>query len=106
MDGVVVSERCADCINHKDTPIEVILNWKDNSAESRTREILELAKKNKWNRVGTIAYGNNEHRGILTVLDEWNEDYPKVIKIFFMESDDFNDLKSMFEKIEEDLCIV
>lgn len=97
LDGIVVSPRCLKLIKKLNSnikaDIEVIYSdWRCNTTECFTMKILQTAKENRWKIVGTAAYGNGEHKEIFEILDNWKYDYPKVIRIFYMDSDDFNDI--------------
>lgn len=107
LDGLIISGACwlsfrpSDEMRQKIIRKKVITisRWKGDIASSRTEKILKEAKKNKWDTVGTIAYGNGIHEGILQVLDSWKDTYPKQIRIFYLYPNDFNDIKPKFKKI-------
>lgn len=104
LDGIIVSKRCLyliETINNKAvTNVEVCYGWKYNTSIYFTKRILEIAKENKWNIVGTTAYGNRKHEEILSVLNDWREEYPKIVRIFYLDSDDFDDVKGKFKRRE------
>lgn len=54
-----------------------------------TRLVLSLARRNRWEEVGTIAYGNGDHRGVLKVAEEREEAYPRRLRIFYLGGGDF-----------------
>ncbi|WP_153015917.1 hypothetical protein [Methanofollis ethanolicus] len=54
--------------------------------------MLSLARRNQWEEVGTIAYGNGDHRGILEVAEGWEDAYPRRLRIFYLEVGDFADV--------------
>jgi hypothetical protein len=39
-----------------------------------------------------IAYGNEDHRGILGAVKEWEEAYPRRLRIFYLEAGYFADV--------------
>ena len=77
----------------------MIYDWKGQNSKHLTEKIIKIAKKKRWNIVGTVAYGNNKHTEILNVLNESKGDYPKFIRLFYLDSDDFYDIKSEFKRV-------
>jgi hypothetical protein len=104
IDGDIVSIRCFDLIQ-KLTPdikaeVEVIYSdWRDNTTQRFTKRILQVAKERKWKIVGTTAYGNGMHEDIFSILDNWKEDYPEALRIFYLDSNDFSDIKYKMEEV-------
>jgi len=102
IDGVVVSRRCRDQLDELCEIIpqhKVIRGWHSRTEDEEyfTRNILEWAADNQLSTVGTIAYGQGEHEGILTVLNSWAKTYPQHVRIFFFDEEDFQDIRSNFE---------
>jgi hypothetical protein len=107
LDGIVVGKRCIDLIkklvyNDKNIDEKIFAelgDWRYNDSKHFTKKILSISNENKWKVVGTVAYGNEKHEDILSVLNEWNGDYPKYIRIFYFDLNDFNDIKQKLKKM-------
>lgn len=102
LDGVVVSRRCKDQLDElcEFTPQQqVIRGWHSRTEDEEyfTRYVLEWAADNQLSTVGTIAYGQGEHEGVLKVLNRWAKAYPQRVRIFFFDEGDFQDIRSNFE---------
>ena len=76
----------------------MVRGWHSITADDEyfTRLILEWAADNQLPTVGTIAYGQGEHEGILTALDNWTKAYPRRVRIFFFDEGDFQDIRPKF----------
>ena len=62
--------------------------------------LLSLCKKHKWNVVGTTAFGEGNHSEFFDILNAWKGSHPKRIRIFYLDDDDFNDLKFEMKQID------
>lgn len=68
-------------------------NW---SSEESLCKLLETCEENKWDTVGTTVFGENQHSGFIGILDKWNGQYPKWIRLFHLDSNDYAELKGKF----------
>ena len=98
LDGMVVFCRCRETMRQcglspRRGRVEVGYS---RHAEYFTGLVLSLARENRWEEVGTIAYGNGDHRGILRVAEEREEEYPRKLRIFYLEAGDFADIMGGF----------
>lgn len=94
LDGMVVSYRCMEAMRQcglspRRGRVEVGYS---RHAEYFTGLVLSLAWENQWEEVGTSAYGNGDHRGILRVAEGWEKEYPRKLRIFYLEAGDFADV--------------
>lgn len=95
LDAMFVTRQCLEMMKACGAGPEVekkAVLWYSRSAEYFTRGILDMAATNRLRTVGTIAYGNGDHRGILDVAREWTGEYPERLRIFYLESGDFADI--------------
>lgn len=106
IDGVVVSRRCKEELDELCDAIpqhRVIGGWHSVTEDEWyfTRRILRWAADNQLCTVGTIAYGQGAHEGILTALNKWTTEYPHQVRIFFFDEGDFQDIRSTFEYMRD-----
>jgi len=69
------------------------------TTKSSIKLLLRKANENKWDTIGTTAFGEGNHDEILDVVNKWEGGYPKWIRIFHLDAGDFSDLKGTFRKI-------
>jgi hypothetical protein len=109
VDGALVSKRCKRlcmevCGLHLfDDMIDVSVplrffkpsrSWKQKwTTVDSLMLLLNLCEKHKWNVVGTTAFGEGNHSEIFDILNAWEGSYPKHLRIFYLDDDDFEDIK-------------
>jgi hypothetical protein len=109
IDGALVSKRCKRlcmevCGLHLfDDMIDVSVplrffkpsrSWKQGwTTVDSLMLLLNLCEKHKWNVVGTTAFGEGNHSEIFDILNAWEGSYPKHLRIFYLDDDDFEDIK-------------
>ena len=109
VDGVLVSKRCKRlCMEVSglrlfDDMIDVSVplgffkpsrSWKQGwTTVDSVMLLLNLCEKHKWNIVGTTAFGEGNHSEIFDILNAWEGCFPKKIRIFYLDDDDFKDIK-------------
>ncbi len=112
MDGAVLSQRAEDLCKQvlgleaqEELPLPVVRApsrmlsgepatrdpW---DSERVTRHLIEVAEKQGWHTLGTIAYGQGEHLGILRALENYSGPTLRCLRIFHMDEEDFADLAS------------
>lgn len=105
LDGVVVSRRCRDRLDHfwESLPTHrVVGGWHRGTADALafTRSVLRWANDHDLSTVGTVAYGRGEHEGMLTAANDWDGAAPDRLRVFFFDDDDFRDVRPRFRAVE------
>jgi hypothetical protein len=81
----------------KRTNIIRIPNWTEVDSGEFARIITEHAMRNQWNVVGIIAFGQGNHANFLAYLKAWEGEYPKKIRVFHLDLNDFADIRPQFD---------
>ena len=116
IDGALVSKQCKKLCNETsilylgdkiDRCVNVPLgffkpsrSWKNGwTAGDSLKLLLSLCEKHKWNIVGTTAFGEGNHSEFFEILNAWEGSHPKHIRIFYLDNDDFKDIKLGMKQI-------
>jgi hypothetical protein len=66
------------------------------SSGKSLHHLLQMCEQRKWEIVGTTAFGEGEHSEMIGILENWTGQLPKWIRIFHLDSQDFEGLKQQF----------
>jgi hypothetical protein len=105
IDGAVISSRCWQLCQILENDTARLLNkeivfqhfFKPSLVHTDSgfsaRELLNVASKNSWDIVGTTAFGEGDHISMLKEFSTWDLEFPKHIRIFYLDYEDFGDIK-------------
>ena len=96
LDAAVVRSRFVGIMIMASQGLDVlrIKQWRRQTTAAILDLVLQKSLQYQWNTVGTLAFGNKRHDGIIPTLERWTEKYPQQIRIFYIHPEDYRDLRT------------
>lgn len=107
LSGALISRRCEYLCEHTAPSIDIeiaphyyfkpskLSGWRSGDS---LNHLLKICEQRKWEIVGTTAFGEGDHSEMISIFENWNGDFPKWIRIFHLDLQDFASLKKQFCK--------